>query len=41
MEAHLARKDKKLNTKAGAPISNGYIPETKATNELQPVGAAY
>ena len=31
----------KLNTKDGAPISNGYIPETESTDELRPVDAAY
>ena len=34
VEVYLARKQKKLNAKAGAPISNGYIPETEATYEL-------
>ena len=37
VESYLARKKKKLNAKAGAPIYNGYRPETKATDELQPV----
>ena len=32
VEAYLARKNKKLNAKAGAPISNEYRPETEATN---------
>ena len=41
VEAYLARKEKKLNAKAGAPISNGYRPETEATDELRPVDAAY
>ena len=41
VETYLARKEKKLNTKAGTPISNGYIPETEATDELLPVDAAY
>ena len=40
-EAYLARKDKKLNAKSGAPISNGYKPETEATNELRPFDAGY
>ena len=40
-EAYLARKEKKLNAKAGAPISNGYRPEIEATDELRPVDAAY
>ena len=34
MEAQLLGKEKNLNAKAGAPISNGYIPETEATDEL-------
>ena len=29
VETYLARKEKKLNAKAGTPISNGYIPETR------------
>ena len=41
MEAYLVRKEKKLNAKAGAPISNGYRPEIEATDELQPVDSAY
>ena len=41
VEAYLARKEKKLNAKVGAPISNGYRPEIEATNELRPVDAAY
>ena len=41
VETYLARKEKKLNAKAGTPISNGYIPETEATDELLPVDAAY
>ena len=41
VEAYLARKEKNLNAKAGAPISDGYRPETEATNELRPVDAAY
>ena len=41
VEAHLARKNKNLNAKAGAPISNGYRPETEATGELRPVDADY
>ena len=41
VEAYLARKEKKLNAKAGAPISNRYRPETEATDELRPVDAAY
>ena len=28
VEAYLSRKYKKLNAKAGTPISNGYRPET-------------
>ena len=28
VESYLARKEKKLNDKAGAPISNGYRPDT-------------
>ena len=41
VEAYLARKEKKLNAKAGAPISNGKRPDTEATDELQPVDSAY
>ena len=41
MEAHLARKDKKLNAKSGAPISNRYRLETEATDKLRPVDADY
>ena len=41
VEEYLARKERKLNAKAGAPISNGYIPETESTDELRPVDAAY
>ena len=41
VEAYLARKVKKLNAKAGAPISNRYRLETESTDELQPVDAAY
>ena len=32
VESYLARKDKKLNAKAGAPISSGYRPDTEATD---------
>ena len=41
VEAYLERKEKKLNAKAGAPISNRYRPEKEATDELRPVDAAY
>ena len=41
VEAYLARKEKKLNAKAGAPISNRYRPEIEATGELRPFDAAY
>ena len=41
VEAYLARKEKNLNAKASAPISNGYRYEKEATNELRPVYAAY
>ena len=41
MEAYLARKENKLNAKPSAPVSNGYRPDTEATNELQPGDAAY
>ena len=41
VEAYLARKEKKINSKAGAPISNGYRPEAEAADELLPVDAAY
>ena len=41
VEAYLARKEKKLNAKAGASISNRYRPETEGTNEIRPVDAAY
>ena len=34
VEAYLASKEKNLNAKTGAPVSNGYIPETEATDEL-------
>ena len=34
VEAYLAGKETKLNAKAGAPISNGYRPETESNNEL-------
>ena len=34
VEAYLASKEKKLNSKDGAPISNGCRPDTEATNEL-------
>ena len=30
--AYVEKKDKKLNSKASAPISNGYIPDTEATD---------
>ena len=40
VETYLASKEKKINAKAGAPISNGYRPETEATDELRPVDAA-
>ena len=32
VEAYLARREKNLNAKAGAPISNGYRPDTEATD---------
>ena len=41
VEECLASKDKKLNSKAGAPISDGYRPDTEATDELRPVDATY
>ena len=41
LEAYLAMKEKKLNTKAGAPIYNVYRPGTEATNELQSFDADY
>ena len=34
VEAYLASKEKNLNAKTGAPVSDGYIPETEATDEL-------
>ena len=40
VESYLAKKEENLNAKAGAPISNGYRAETKATDELRPVDAA-
>ena len=41
VESYLARKDKKLNAKAGAPISKGYRPKTEASYEIQPADSAY
>ena len=41
VEAYLASKQKKLNAKAGAPISNGYRPETESTDEIRPVDSDY
>ena len=41
VKSYVASKKKKLNNKAGAPISNGYIPDTEATDELRPVDATY
>ena len=41
VEAYLARKEKKLNAKAGTHISNGYRSEIEATNELQSFNAVY
>ena len=41
VEAYLAWKEKKLNAKAGAHISNRYRPEIEAINELRPVDADY
>ena len=41
VEAYLARKERKLNAKSGAPISNGCRPEIEATDELITVDAAY
>ena len=41
VEAYLARKEKKLNAKAGAPISKWYRPETEATDKLLPVDDSY
>ena len=41
VEAYLARKENNINAKSGAPISDGYRPETEATIELRPVDSAY
>ena len=34
VEAYSESKEKNLNAKSGAPISNGYRPETEANDEL-------
>ena len=41
VEEYLTRKENNLNAKDGAPISNGYRPETEETDELRTVDAAY